>query len=239
MKFRIDVIKFFFKRESFLKNEKSNTFDWLMDVSDKFNVKSSFYFIVNNSSIRYDYRYSLKSNFFNLIEKIRDRGHFCGIHYSYNSSKFNIIRSEWNKFFKIAMSKNCYINGGRMHYLRFQYPKTVFQLEETGQDFDESLTFFESGGFRCGTCSEFYPFDFYNFKEINIRIKPLVLMEASAFYYSGICLDEIKTYVLELIMQCYKVRGTFTMLWHNTELNYEQKKVYYSIVETLDKLKKQ
>ena len=64
-------------------------------------------------------------------------------------------------------------------------------------------------------------------------------MEASAFYYSGICLDEIKTYVLELIMQCYKVKGTFTMLWHNTELNYEQKKVYYSIVETLDKLKKQ
>lgn len=218
--------------EYFLKNESINTFEWLMNVSDYFNIKSNFYFIINNTSLRYDYRYNYTRNTKNLITNIYKRGHNIGIHYSYSSSKRQQISFEWNKLNILLLNMLGIIpNGGRMHYLRFNFPETLLQLDKTDQKFDETLTFHETGGFRCGSCFTYAAFNFTTFTEFKIKIKPLILMEASSLYYMNYDIMQTKNYILHLIQQCFKVNGEFTLLWHNSELDEKNKKIYYECVE--------
>ena len=225
------VFSYFINSKLFIANEPINTFDWIMDVSEKFGKKSSFYFITNNTSFRYDYRYKYTLFVITLIRKIYNRGHNIGIHYSYSSSTKNQIVTEWNKLRVLAEKLRINLYGGRMHYLRLKFPETLIQLEKTEQVYDETLTFHESGGFRCGTCFSFIPFNFLTMKQFDIIVKPLILMEASALYYAKLDYIHAKKHIFYLADQCYKVGGEFSLLWHNSELDDNKKKLYYECIE--------
>lgn len=224
------AVSYLTNRRFFFKNEASNTFDWLMDVSEKNGIISKFYFIPANTSLKYDFRYNYSGFVKRLIKKIDSRGHEVGIHYSYNaSSKFN-IKTEWMKLRKILSELNIPADfGGRMHYLRINFLETLRQISGVGQKYDNTLTFHETGGFRCGTCFSYRPFDIYNKSILNVEIRPLTVMEGSVLDYSKISIDDDKAflYVKKIILQCYKVGGRFSLLWHNDEFESEKKKELY------------
>ena len=234
IKGRTDYFKYLFNKSNFLNNEHSNTFDWLMEVSDKFKIKSRFYFICENTSYKYDYRYRIKSNYIlSLIKKITDKKHKIGIHYSYNASRKNRIKKEWNVLKEICKKLQIIPEGGRMHYLKINFLESLNQIETTDQMFDNTLTFHETGGFRCGTSIPYYPFDFLKLRKINVKIHPLIVMEGSVLGYSKIeSLDDAFEYMKNLINQCYINDGNFSLLWHNSDLESESKKqLYYDIVK--------
>jgi hypothetical protein len=238
-----NIIQYLLKKKIFLINEKINTFDWIMSISERYNLTSKFYFIVGNTSLRYDYRYKIHSRFIkSLILKISKRGHEIGIHYSYNSSLKKRIKSEFNNLNcllkKIEISP---IKGGRMHYLRFNFLETLIQLEEIKQQYDNTITFHESGGFKCGTCRPFYPFNLFTLKKINVEIRPLIIMEGSVLGYSNIQnIDDAFIYFKKIIKSCNHVGGLFSMLWHNSDLETEKNKILYEkILKYCNDLKKQ
>ena len=235
--FLIDLIKrpqmavsYFTNRKFFFDKEASNTFDWIMDVSDKHGITSKFYFIPDNTSFKFDFRYNYTNFVKRLITKIDNRGHEVGIHYSYSaSSKFN-IKTEWMKLRTILSELNIPTEmGGRMHYLRINFLETLRQISTVGQKYDNTLTFHETGGFRCGTCFPYKPFDIYNKSILNVEIRPLIIMEGSVLDYSKIRIDDEKAlnYVKKIVLQCYKVGGRFSLLWHNDEFENEKKKELY------------
>lgn len=245
----IDLIKrpkqlysYFTNRKMFLENEHSNTFDWLMQTSKKFGIKSKFYFIPLNSSFVYDYRYTYSEFVKNIMRRIFENGHEIGIHYSYNSSVKKRIRKEWFFLQKICdLNKLSEVSGGRMHYLRFDFIETLRQLVEVGQSYDNTITFFETGGFRSGTCIKYQPFDIFKLKTMPIFIKPLIVMEGSVLSYMGLNITNGSAfeYIKKIINSCNEVGGDFSLLWHNSVLDTSEKKIlYYNLLEYCATLKK-
>ncbi len=221
-----NLVKSFFKdKRTFVQNEHSFSFDWLMMNSDKFGTKSKFYFIPNNTSFLYDYRYTLNSDLIkNVLCRIRDNGHEIGIHYSYNASKRKLISKEWKGFYKFCKELNIIISGGRMHYLRFSFLETIRQLAISGQKYDNTITFHEAGGFRTGTCIKYKPFDIFQMKEIDIYIHPLIIMDDTILTYMNFETNESAfEYIKKNIDSCYKVGGIFSLLWHNSNLDTSSK----------------
>jgi hypothetical protein len=201
-----------------------------MKTSEKFGIRSKFYFIPLNSSYIYDYRYTYSEYVKKIMRSIYENGHEIGIHYSYNSSIKRLISKEWYYLQKICeLNELPEVSGGRMHYLRFDFNDTINQLVEVGQSYDNSMTFFETGGFRCGTCYEYQPFDIFNLKILPIIIKPLILMEGSVLTYMNLNIANGTAfeYMKKMINSCYEVGGDFSLLWHNSVLETKEKKLLY------------
>ncbi|WP_427365244.1 DUF7033 domain-containing protein [Candidatus Caldatribacterium saccharofermentans] len=65
-----------------------NTFDFIMNVSERYGLKSAFYFKVGSGDSRFDENYSLDSPWVQeLLSRIHKRGHEIGLHTSYNAYK--------------------------------------------------------------------------------------------------------------------------------------------------------
>lgn len=213
----------------YVKNEKSNCFNWLMLQSEKVGVKSKFYFISSNSSYKFDYRYNLNNHFVKqILHEINQKGHEIGIHYSYNASSNRRILNEWVSFKNYCTGLGITILGGRMHYLRMTFLETLRQLSDSGQTYDNTLTFYEKGGFRAGTCLKYKPFDIFSLKTLSIDICPLILMDDSFLSYMKMEDTDISfNYVKKLIDKCFYVGGEFSLLWHNTNLNTDEHRNLY------------
>lgn len=214
--------------------DPANTFDWIMDVSTRNGLTSAFYFICGQSHPRFDANYKLEHPAIrDLIRKIHNRGHEVGLHPSYNTYKSPAsIVFESKRLKKVCAEEGVKQKtwGGRMHYLRWEHPKTLYGWEQAGFDYDSTLGFADYPGFRCGTCFEYPAFDPAACKQIDIRIRPLIAMDRTIMspLYLGLGITEGALRKLtQLKSACRKMNGTFTILWHNTELISQDLREFY------------
>ncbi|MEQ8525111.1 polysaccharide deacetylase family protein [Gracilimonas sp.] len=211
-----------------------NTFDWIMDISEKSGRKSTFHFIAENTNGKYDQEYELENpEIKKLLKKIYYRGHNIGLHPSYNSP---ITRSQISKEYKKL--KNAVNKLGiqqtvwksRNHYLQWN-TDCLSELEKAGVHVDQTLGFAGRPGFRCGTCIPFHPFNYRTKRKSEVLFEPLILMEVSLFDkgYLGLGrnLEEAWNIVEGLKNQCKKYSGNFTILWHNNHLVDDEMKSFY------------
>ena len=64
--------------------------------------------------------------------------------------------------------------------------------------------------------------------EINLEIRPLIIMEGSVLGYSKISNDqEAYEYIVDMIDRCFSVQGCFSMLWHNSDLQTPERQNLY------------
>lgn len=214
-----------------------DTCDWLMTQSENNNVKSAFYYIPfkthhNDPGIPIDHP---------VVEdqwsRIIARGHEIGCHpgyMTYNSQELlsksvKIIAKQLDKMG--SPSSTC---GGRQHVLRWNTSYTPRFLDRAGLEYDSTLGYAESTGFRCGICYEYPMYDLVNRSTLNIRQRPLLIMDVSLFSnrYLGLNLKDAFDNMKSIKSECRKYNGDFTILWHNTELQTEDRKeVYQSILE--------
>lgn len=211
-----------------------NTFDWLMDVSEENNIKSSFYFICDKTDSEKDADYRMDyPSIKRLLKQINIRGHEIGLHPSYNSYKdSNQITTEFE-----VLRNACFLEGinqdnwgGRMHFLRWEHPKTMNALNRAGLSYDNTLGYADMPGFRCGTCFEYPAFDPINNVELDLRIRPLIVMECTiiAKRYMNLGLGcESRDVFLDLKEKCNKVDGIYSILWHNSQLVSNDEKQFY------------
>lgn len=210
-----------------------NTFDWLMNLSDHYGLTSAFYFICGGSS-PHDADYQAEHPAIRaLIRRIHQRGHEVGLHPSYNTYQNpQAIITEAQRLKKICSEEGVQQAqwGGRMHYLRWEQPTTLQGWEQAGMDYDSTLGYADSPGFRCGTCFEYPAFDPVKQERLNLRIRPLVVMESSiiAENYMGLGYSEqALNAFLNLKTICRKVGGQFTLLWHNSYFAHQKAKQLY------------
>jgi hypothetical protein len=234
--FKAPLIRFFSRKKLHV-DDKFNTFDWLMDVSEENDITSAFYFICGTTS-NMDADYTLAHRAIrDLIRRIHNRGHEVGLHPSYGSyQKPEIIKEEADRLRKTLKSEGIVQGslGGRMHYLRWEQPTTLQAWDDAGMCYDSTLGYADRPGFRCGTCFEYPGFNTLTQKMLSVRVRPLIVMEITVLspFYSGFGLTQkAEDKMLELKYKCMRVSGQFSLLWHNSEfIDPNSKRIYKNVL---------
>ena len=243
---RKDVIGFFkapFVKLSNLNRlspiDKMNSFDWIMSLSEKHNLKSAFYFICGRTDETKDADYEIEHPaIVSLLKKINKRGHEIGLHPSYATYlDTNAINDEKERLLKTCQDNKISLGdvGCRMHYLRYAFPDTLYYLDENGFSYDTTLGFADLPGFRCGTCREYPAYDPIKEKQLSIKIRPLIAMECTIVsdQYMGLgATQEALNEFIKLKDACRTVNGCFTILWHNSQLwRKDMRALYQKVIE--------
>lgn len=210
-------------------------FEWLMKKSEDNNLKSTFFFMTRRLNNKYDGRYAITDPMIRkLLKKIHSRGHIIGLHPSYYTSDSpKLLRDEAVELKKACAEEKIYQKAweGRMHFLRWNWPSTLYGWKLSDFDYDSTLGYADTPGFRCGTCHEYPMFDPIAQEALNLRQKPLVLMECSVIarrYLNLGYTQEAYDVIDRLKQRCRDVSGTFQFLWHNSHLNTQDDKDLYS-----------
>jgi hypothetical protein len=198
-----------------LEKDPYDTFDYLMDISEKHNTKSYFFLHSSNAS-KYDYDNSLFLK--QIVNKILKRGHFIGYHPSYNAyNNEELFRKDKEKIENIINQK---LTFGRQHYLRFEVPTTWQIWENNKMEWDSTLSYADKEGFRCGVCFSYSVFNVLTRKKLQLKEKPLIVMDGSFINYQTDILPlEMENRILALINKIKKYNGEFVFLWHNSSFN--------------------
>jgi len=223
-----------------INRDPNNTFDFIMNTSEKNNVKSSFYFISGNTAGSIDGCYNLDMPAIRqLMKNIHERGHEIGLHPSYNTflSRDN-LKKEFENLLRVAKLENIKQDywGGRHHYLRWRAPTTWQNWEDVGLNYDSTLSFADHIGFRCGVCYDFPVFNLLTSQQLNLKEIPLIVMEGSLLgeQYQNKSLSQSYDDIFELSETVKFFKGTFTLLWHNDMLiSSRQKEIYKKTIRDI------
>ena len=211
-----------------------NTFDWLMDTSESAGIRSSFFFICGRTNPSFDALYEPNHPVIRtLMRRINKRGHEIGLHPSYDTFAYpeRIVR-EAHRLQFICNEEGIEQSdwGGRMHYLRWQWPTTAYGWEQAGFTYDSTLTYADRPGFRCGTCHPYPIFDPVAQRQLQLIQKPLIMMERSVISsrYLGLGYGTAAASLVQCLKhRCRAVGGYFTFLWHNSHLSSENDRDLY------------
>ena len=213
-----------------------DSFDEIMDISDALDIKSHFFFMSGGTTQKYDNRYNIENPKIKyIIEKIKKRGHFIGLHPSYNA--YNSPKQF--KMEKEALEKvnEAPIISGREHYLRFEVPTTWQLWEDNGFEWCSNLAYAKSAGFRTGSCYPYTPFNILSQKKLKLKERPLIMMEVTFAEATQDVekFDAMVNYYLNIIK---KYNGEFVLLWHNASFKEASIAPYSpSYAKTLDRFK--
>jgi peptidoglycan/xylan/chitin deacetylase (PgdA/CDA1 family) len=196
-----------------------NTFDFVMDVSERHGVRSAFNVVASRGEPRHDPDYDIDDPWLRkLLRRIDERGHEIGVHGSFLTYRDPArLRAELHRLRRIAEEEGIHqeVKGGRQHYLRWHNPITWRAWEEAGLTYDSSLGYSQQTGFRSGTCYEFPVFDLLQRRTLNLRERPLIVMESTLLYHMGLSHDVAEDTAIRLASTCRRYKGDFTLLWHN------------------------
>ena len=227
------------KEYSLVKTKKRkdpfDTFDWLMDKSEKAGIKSRFYFMSGGVTV-YDNHYRIdEQKTLELIEKIRERGHLIGIHPSYNAyNDGEQLKKEKIILENIVKQK---ITEGREHYLRFEVPTTWQIWEDNGMEIDSTCGYADREGFRCGTGDPFSVFNILTRQKLKLKERPLIVMDGSFTTYQENMTDrEMEKKVTSLVKKAREYNTTCTILWHNSSFYGALKKNHTALYDRVLKV---
>jgi len=186
------------------------TFRKIMDASEEIGQRSRFYLLVGGNTSTEGY-YSLKDEgVIKLINEIKQRGHVIGFHPSYNTyNNQEIWANEKRELKRVVQAP---IVEGRQHYLRFENPTTWQIWDQNQMEVDSTMGFADYVGFRCGTANEFSLFHILNRKKLQIKERPLLLMDSAIMKLNR---DSRSSSVDRLKEACKRYNMPFTILFHN------------------------
>jgi uncharacterized protein DUF7033 len=210
-----------------------DTFDFLMDESERNGVQSAFYVIASHGPANRVAGYSLDDPRIRaLLRTIHERGHAIGLHGSYTSHDDPAaLTGELATLRRACDAEGIEqaIWGGRQHYLRWS-PRLWPAYEAAGLAYDTSVGYADAPGFRAGICCEFPVFDLTARRRCELRERPLVAMEASLLQYLRLGDEEALARLTALKHTCSRFGGDFTLLWHNNRLASQRERRLYRAI---------
>lgn len=212
-----------------------DTITWLSDVASEHNSTATFYYIPEQTHPTIDRGMPITHpHVVDQWRRIADAGHEIGVHPGYNTyrsreklvSGTECIRRQL-ELLKIDQKEI----GGRQHYLRWDSVETASHYVSAGIAHDSSLGYADQPGFRTGLCYEHPMYDVVTRQPLQLRERPLVLMDVSLTnsQYLGLDLgDEAMKIASSLKNECRKYSGDFTVLWHNNYFTCEDDRQFYT-----------
>lgn len=195
-----------------------DNFDFLMNISDEFNVKSEFYFIPGENGetdVKYNF---LSDNVISKIRKILESGHIVGYHAGMDTySDESQFKLECNRLRKIVPHPV----SGRQHYLKFSAPFTWRFWNANGFKYDSTICYANDIGFRAGVAREYPVFDFLKREQLDLIERPTIVME-SALLQKHNNVIEFENTLLTMRDLVKKYHGQFVFLWHPDNFNVQE-----------------
>ena len=210
------------RRDSLDSRDPFNTFDFLMRQSEKRGITSHFYFVPEPRTPEFDPDYTVTQlDVLDLMRSIAVRGHRIGLHAGFDAAyeggrvaeEFALLRQAAER---VGVEQPEW--GGRHHYLRWRPECSWGQWNAAGLDYDSSVGFAESPGFRCGTTRRFPVWDLGQERELRLVERPLILMESTLFNYQRMSGEAALECGLKFARLCRAYGGEFVLLWHNHNL---------------------
>ena len=196
------------------KRDPYDTFKWIINKQKQYNFKFVVLFLVGDYST-YDKNISTnKKQFVSLIKSMAD---YCevGIKASYLSlDDVSILKKEKAKFESII---NTDLKSVRHSFSKLNIPKSYRNLIELEINQDFTMGFYDTLGFRAGTCT---PFQFYDLDyevQTPLQINPYHLLDYALLKYKS-QLDKTE-HLQKLINEIKVVNGTFVPIFHNYSLS--------------------
>lgn len=196
-----------------------NTFDFLMAMSERNHVPSTFYFMADGKSVL-DNKYRNTDPFLKqLVKNVRNRNHHIGLHPGFET--FN----DPNEFIRQKHYVENYtgqqITHNRQHYLRLRLPETLNVWEKAGIENDSSLGFTQGVGYRCGTGGSFPLFHVTERRKTKVTETPLVFMEVAIRSYADLSKSRADSLMALRTFKQFsqKFQTPFTFLFHNSSFD--------------------
>lgn len=213
-----------------------NTFDFLMDVSERHGLASAFNFMAADGRPGGEQvRYELDDPWISaLIARIHRRGHEIGFH-AVDLDRARTVRA-FRRLREAARRSGVEqsVWGGRTHYLRWENPQTWVTWEQAGLDYDATLAYADEIGFRTGTCHDYPAFDVLERRPLRLRERPFQVMDQTLLEYMGLSDDAALGAAVEVAAQCRRHGGVFSLLWHNSIMpSARQKRAYERLVSAV------
>ena len=212
--------------------DPNNTFDFLMSVSERHELRSAFYFLAHRDDRPRVGAYLFEDPWVrSLIGRIGRRGHEVGLHPSLCTYRDAARTSEeLARLLRVAEAEGVRQDewGGRQHFLRWTNPETWRNWEAAGLDYDSTLAYAESVGFRTGTCHPYRVFDLRERRPLRLREMPFQIMDVTLLSSMALTLDAARAAVMEIAAECRRYGGCLGILWHNnTLLRTDREKRWY------------
>jgi peptidoglycan/xylan/chitin deacetylase (PgdA/CDA1 family) len=185
-------------------------FQEIMDLEEKYDARSSFYFLATDTDIK-RFRYDIE-DLEGELGRIVDRGWEVGLHGSYYAyNDLERILEEKGRLERVLGRK---VAGYRNHYLRFCVPDSWEILEKAGFEYDTTLGYPDTVGFRNGMCHPFWPYNLLSDSEVGILEIPMVIMDGTLFDPARSCDEawEVAKRLIETVADC---QGVLTLNWHS------------------------
>jgi hypothetical protein len=209
-----------------------NTFDFLMDVSERHGLTSAFYFLaVDEIASAHDPPYTLEHPWVrSLMRRIHGRGHEIGFHAGFSTYRdARLTQAEFARLRQVAEHNGIRqeVWGGRQHYLRWENPSTWSNWELAGLDYDSTVAYADHVGFRAGTCHAFRAFQLLERRPLQLYERPFQVMDGTLFGYMGLSPEAAMQAALDVARECRRYAGTFVLLWHNNVLLTARQRRWY------------
>jgi hypothetical protein len=205
--------------------------DWIMDVNERAGNLVLFNFIPEITDCAFDGNCSIaEPAVVAMLKRIAARQHEIGVHpgyLAYENVQATIAAVRRLRDTMSLAGIDQQVAGGRNHYLRWS-TKTPAIWHAAGLQYDSTLSFADRAGFRCGTCREYSMYDIHAREFLPLKQRPLICMDRSAIDYMGYGLTEEAFAEMEKLKKAAKkVKGNFTLLWHNSYLEEKQARDLY------------
>jgi peptidoglycan/xylan/chitin deacetylase (PgdA/CDA1 family) len=218
----------------FSKNNPYWVFDEIMLLEEKYNVKSTFFFLEENITFNIfspeNWKLSLGKYKFTdpkikkIIQQLDNEGWEIGLHGSYESYQNSDLLKKEKKALEKALGKP--VQGIRQHYLNLDIPNTWIIQKEVGFHYDASLGKKNQVGFPDNL---YYPF--IN-KESDMLIIPLALMDG--YLFSGkISFENAWSKCLNIINEAEVNKAVMVVLWHQRVFNEYEFPGYKDLYEKI------
>lgn len=203
------------ERLNVLLNRKRDPWDCLGEI-EKIHIENGMlpmYFILAAKRSKYDK--NIPANSSQFAKNVLALQHNCrlGIHPSFaGHCDENAWKNEKKTLEGILRTP---VYEARVHFLKLTFPDTYQKLLELGIQFDFTMGYPETTGFRAGICSPFFFFDLTENRETELCVVPLGMMDVTLSKYMKMNNEEAKIAVAEIVKEIRQVEGVFVSLWHN------------------------
>jgi peptidoglycan/xylan/chitin deacetylase (PgdA/CDA1 family) len=208
-----------------------DTFDLLMDASERAGLRSTFYVQSGGRHAFNGPTYDIGDpRVGRLLRRIGERGHTIGLHGSYQSFvSAERIRAELDRLVQACRDAGIEQSewGMRQHYLRFATPQTWRAQEAAGVVSDSTLGYADATGFRASTCREYPVFDLELRQPLRLREHSLTVMDVTLLSYLGLDHQTVSTRTQEIVRRCRAHGGEAIVCFHNSSLPRRRDQAIY------------
>jgi len=199
-----------------LKSDPFNTFDQILALQKKYNIKTLFFFLVANYTT-YDNNLNFtKKKYQLLIKSVAD---YCsvGLLASYFTMRDEDLLKKENK--RLTSIVNTPTLQSKQHLQRNKLPETYRTIIDLGIKEDYSMAYYNYLGFRASTCTPFYFYDLDFEIQTPLKIFPIAFSDENLRFHLQLSPEKAITKVNTIYNTVKDVNGTLVSVFHNDSLS--------------------